>query len=321
MQQIKRSKLGEFARGIFYRVLSRIHIGEYDLNALYCAKCLPRCSGFTYDCVIAYQVLSPSVIATALYRLNGKKKILWVHGRNVRPRKLNRYFDRVYAKFDYIACVSETTRQEFGHDFPKAMKKTHTLYNLFDAGAIENKAVSLIDLEMEHTSLATVGRLVSIKGQQMIPRTTRLLLDAGYDIHWYLVGDGPLRETVEAEIQKYGVADRVILLGTQMNPYPYIKNCDIYVQPSFSEGYCTTTMEAKVLGCPVLATDVSGIREQLVHGETGWIVDNDTDAIYEGLKHLLLHPEVRERLRSNEGMQRICSNEEKYRKFMEICGG
>lgn len=108
---------------------------------------------------------------------------------------------------------------------------------------------------MQKISIMTVGRLVSVKGQQMIPYTVRLLLNAGHDIHWYLVGDGLLRETVEEEIKKHDVADRVHLLGTQMNPYPYIKNCDIYVQPSFSEGYCTTTMEAKILHKPIVTTD------------------------------------------------------------------
>ena len=71
----------------------------------------------------------------------------------------------------------------------------------------------------------------------MVPKTVRLLLDAGYNVKWYLVGDGDLRETVEAEAEKYGVGENVILLGTKTNPYPYIKNCDIYVQTSYSEGW------------------------------------------------------------------------------------
>ena len=105
------------------------------------------------------------------------------------------------------------------------------------------------------------------------------------------------------------------------NPYKYMKNCDLFVLPSGWEGFPTVTVEAKLLGCPVLATDVSGIREQLTHGETGWIVENNETAIYEGLKQLLLHPELRESLRSTEGMERICDNTEKYREFMEMCDG
>ena len=88
--------------------------------------------------------------------------------------------------------------------------------------------------------------------------------------------------------------------------------CDLFVLPSGWEGFPTVTVEAKVLNCPVLVTDVAGIREQLRHGETGWIVENSGEAIYEGLKYLLLNPELREKLRSSEGMESVCSNEEKY---------
>ena len=81
----------------------------------------------------------------------------------------------------------------------------------------------------------------------------------------------------------------------------------------------TVTVEAKIVGCPVLATDVSGIREQLTHGETGWIVANDEAALYEGLKYLLSNPEICEKLRSSEGMEQICDNQEKYQAFLKVC--
>ena len=116
------------------------------------------------------------------------------------------------------------------------------------------------------------------------------------------------------------MADRVFLDGLTDNPYKYMKHCDLFVLPSGWEGFPTVTVEAKIVGCPVLATDVSGIREQLIHGETGWIVENSEDAIYQGLKHLLLHPELREKLRVNTRMERICDAEWKYQKFIEICG-
>lgn len=105
-----------------------------------------------------------------------------------------------------------------------------------------------------------------------------------------------MRSEVEAEIERYDVADRVILLGTKINPYPYIKNCDIYVQPSFTEGYCTTTVEAKVLCKPIVTTDAPGMREQFVSGENGLIVDAMTpEALAEGIRQLLDHPEMCEK--------------------------
>lgn len=318
IEQIREGEIFSFFRGVLYRILSRIHVSEYDLNALYSVKCLPPCSGDCYDCVIAYQVLSPAVVANALYRLNGPKKILWVHGRNVRPKNLNSFFDREYCKFDLIACVSESTKQEFGHDFIKASKKTQVLYNLLSTKEITLQSEDHVNWIPQNTAILTVGRLVSIKGQAMIPRTTRLLLDAGYEVYWYLVGDGPLREEIEAEIQKYDVAEHVILLGTQTNPYPYIKNCDIYVQPSFSEGYCTTTMEAKILHKPIVTTDAPGMREQFVNGVNGLIVDAMTpEALFEGIHTLLNHPELREKLVENLSHE-VCDNSGELQKLYDF---
>lgn len=112
--------------------------------------------------------------------------------------------------------------------------------------------------------------------------------------------------------------NNVILEGLTDNPYKYMKNCDLFVLPSEYEGFPTVTVEAKVLGCPVLATDVSGIREQITHGKTGWIVDNNENSIYEGLKYLLENPEVRESLRINDKIDRICNSDIKYKRLMEI---
>lgn len=95
-------------------------------------------------------------------------------------------------------------------------------------------------------------------------------------------------------------------------------NCDLFVLPSGWEGFPTVTVEAKILNCAVLATDVSGIREQLIHGETGWIVDNDEDSIYVGLKYLLEHSEKVSAIRLNDGIDKICYSENKMREIKRL---
>ena len=108
----------------------------------------------------------------------------------------------------------------------------------------------------------------------------------------------------------------MFLHGLTDNPYKYMKACDLFVLPSGWEGFPTVTVEAKILGCPVLATDVAGIREQLRHGETGWIVENDKVAIYEGLKHLINNPSILLSLEANSGMDSTCNNN--YNAFIEL---
>ena len=116
------------------------------------------------------------------------------------------------------------------------------------------------------------------------------------------------------------MADAVHLLGHQSNPYPYIQQCDIYVQPSYTEGFCTSTMEAKILGKPVVTTDVPGMREQFVSGENGLIVESSEDGLYQGIKQLLDHPELMAKIVQNLQAAPI-SNDEVLRQTMEVIEG
>ena len=210
-----------------------------------------------------------------------------------------RGYRRLVKYYSHIFCVSNSIKIHVEEYCKIKCHHASVIHNLLNIDEILAKAQNEIT-PLAQRYILTVGRLSPEKGQQMIPETTRMLVDAGYDIHWYLVGDGPLREEVEREIEKHGVSDRVILMGTQSNPYPYIKNCDIYVQPSFSEGYCTTTMEAKILQKPIVTTDAPGMREQFVSGVNGLIVDAMTpEALFDGIKTLIDHPEMREKFVEN----------------------
>lgn len=296
---IKKCRLLSFIKGIWYRVLARLHSNDWALNELYAVKSIPCDAHEIYDCIIAYHGATVGALAVALYRLKGTKRIAWIHGRDPFPEADIQIFEKQYRKFDCIFCVSQSIKRVFADRYPTASDNTNINYNLID----KKRIVELSTFEcppFQESALLTVGRLASVKGQQLIPATVRLLVNAGYDIHWYLVGDGPLREEVESEIEKHGVADHVILLGTQTNPYPYINNCDIYVQPSFSEGWGLTVWEARILNKPIMTTPVPVFSEQITSGENGLIVDAMTpEALFEGIKTLLDHPEMCEKFVDN----------------------
>lgn len=304
----KKQLLNEFSKGhfrnvvkgIYFRCLLRVYAKNWVLNELYEVKAQMMCDDTEYDCVIAFQGMTPAVIATALYRLNAPKKIAWIHGKDSFLPQQAEQMTKEYNKFDHLFCVSKSTKNQFCEKFKGVEEKTSVFYNFIDDRNILMHAEECIDEYMKPISIVTVGRLSHLKGQVMIPQIVRLLLDAGYKVHWYLVGDGELRPVVEREIEKYDVAEHVLLLGTKTNPYPYIKKCDIYVQPSFSEGYCTTTVEAQILNKPIVTTDAPGMREQFVSGENGLIVDEMTpESLFEGIKLLLDHPEMMEKFKKN----------------------
>ena len=300
LTQIKNLRIFGAIKGVLFRIMARLNYSNYLLNGYYSQKSLPNLCEDSFDCVIAYQAYNPLVVSVALNRLHSKQTIAWIHGEWDYFGRNARLFKRLFAKFSDIICVSQSIRDYFNCHY-LCHTKTHVIYNLLDELSIKTKSLeSSAEMRKDQLNIVTVGRLAVKKGQNMIPKITRMLIDSGYDIHWYLVGEGDLRKTIENEMQAYNVEESIHLIGTKENPYPFINSCDIYVQPSYSEGYCTTTMEAKLLCKPIVVTDAPGMREQFVSGVNGIIVDEMTpEALYKGIKTLLDHPEMRKKFVEN----------------------
>ena len=174
--------------------------------------------------------------------------------------------------------------------------KCTVYYNPIDKTEILYLAEQPMDVvfRKDQYNLLTVGRISSEKGQDMIPQIVSKLLNQGLDVCWYIVGEGDNRKTVEELIEKFKVQDHVRLLGTKINPYSYMKHCDLYVQPSYTEGYSTTICEAGILGKAIIGTKPSGgIRDQITDGKDGLIVDATVNGLTEAVKYLLKNESLR----------------------------
>lgn len=272
----------------------------------------------SYDVAINYlEIESPTFL---LEHIRAKKYLQWIHidVQNLDdPQELDPYAPG-WARMDGIVCVSQVAVDSFQKRYPDLADKVHLIYNFYDTADILRKGSEPFSFQGQRPALLSVGRMTEQKKYLRFLDVLSRLRDEGFDFSWHVLGDGIQRPQIEEKIQALELSHRVYLHGLSDNPYKYMKNCDLFVLPSGWEGFPTVTVEAKILGCPVLATDVAGIREQLIHGKTGWIVDNDGEAIYTGLKHLLLHPELRECLRDAAGMEKVCQNDAKYRLFLDL---
>lgn len=270
-----------------------------------------------YDVAINYlEIESPQFL---LDHICAKKYIQWYHTdiSNIEdPKNADSMLD-AWMRMDALVCVSKIGREHFVQRYPQLETKTHLIYNFFDTEFMLRMGEDPFSLEGAKPALLSVGRMTPPKKYLRFLNVLARLRDDGFSFSWHVLGEGIQRTQIEERIRQLRLEDRVFLHGLTDNPYKYMKNCDLFVLPSGWEGFPTVTVEAKVLGCPVLATDVAGIREQLRHGETGWIVENSAEAIYEGLKYLLKSPELCKKLQNSQGMDAICSNEEKYRAVME----
>ena len=122
--------------------------------------------------------------------------------------------------------------------------------------------------------LVSVARLSYAKGIDNAVRALKILVDRGYDnIKWYIVGYGGDEQIIKDLIKENNLEDKFILLGKQINPYPYIKSADLYIQPSRSEGKAVTVCEAQILSKPVLITNYTTAQSQIKNGFDGCITE------------------------------------------------
>lgn len=306
LNDLKHFRLFSVIKGLLLRILLRS--GKTKYYKLLLTQMIQPNIPQHFDVGVAYK-LNFDDTAFLLGRISADKKCGFLHA-TVENSKEQRSIYHNLKPISKIFCVSEATKARIEYLFPFLAKKTVIFHNLVDTKRILTMARSPIEGSMKKPSVVTVGRLSSEKGQDMVPHAVRLLLNKGHDVYWYLVGDGPLREKIEQEISKHQVSDHVLLLGMKENPYPYIKCCDIYAQTSHTEGYCTTTVEARVLTKPVVTTDAPGMREQFISGENGLIVDAMTpEALAEGIATLLDSPELREKFRQALEKESFDANE------------
>lgn len=211
-------------------------------------------------------------------------------------RQISRFGDQI----DHYVCVSRFVQQAMEQRFPSIREKLVTIYNLIDPERMLANASSLAD---PLGPPADVPRILSVcrlherqKALVRMVQAHKRLLERGILHEWYVLGDGPDRGLLEAEIEALSVDKTFKLLGSVANPFPYYRGADVVAILSRYEGLCGVVNEARVLERPVVATRFSAIDEQIASGVNGLIVEQDLDSIVAGLETLLGDSVLRERL-------------------------
>lgn len=272
----------------------------------YLSKLLPI-QKTEYDLAIAYHTPISLPIVYVINNINAKKKIAWIHSDIERYKEYIDSYEKYYEKYDHIFSVSEEGKDRFINKFPQYINKISVFYNSIYDKEIQKQSNEFEGFEDKYSGfkIVTVGRISDEKGYDFVVEVVDKLKKDGYDFKWYWIGDGLERNIMENEIVQRGIEDKLILLGSKINPYPYMKHCDLYVQPSKTEGYCTTITEARCLNKAIITTDVNGMREQIKDGKTGVIVPINADAIYKGVKKILDNYDFKEELENNVSLESI----------------
>lgn len=228
-----------------------------------------------YDIAVAYQQGFPTAFVAT--RVNARRKIAWVNA-DVAAAGYDAQFNRpFYRAMTHIVTVSDTLRTLFCSRYPSLASRVTAIPDIVDARAIRRLAEvtpspypDRDDDPARPLRLLTVARMEHVKGLDLAVEAARLLHDSGLDFHWHFIGDGNERAAIASLVSRHSLCDRITLHGTVTNPYPWMRGCDIYIQPSRHEGYGIAIAEAMTLCRPVIATDFA-VAHDHIDGSNGLI--------------------------------------------------
>lgn len=252
----------------------------------YSSKALPHLET-KYDAAIGFLEKNP--VYFSIEKVNAAIKLGFIHNDydklQMDPAIDNKYFEQL----DHLVTVSDICGEVLEQRFPQFKHKVKVIENIVSPSLIHkmSKEINFLFKAKDTSIIVSVGRLNDQKGFDMAIDACKRLIETGYNVNWYVIGEGELRTQLEQQIAKNGLQEHFYLLGLKENPYPYIRQADIYVQSSRFEGKSIAIDEAKILCKPIVLTNFSTAKDQIEHNHNGLIVDMNAEAVFEGVKKLI----------------------------------
>lgn len=248
-----------------------------------------------YDLAISF--LTPHNIV--LNKVKAKKKLAWIHTDYTKISVNVEKEIKVWSQFDHIVSISEDVTRSFLSVFPTLAGKIIEIANILSPRTVRAKALaSKVDFLIQNgrVNLLSVGRFTFAKNFDNVPDICRRILQEGCEVYWYIVGYGGDEQLIKEKIKEAGMKEHVILLGKRENPYPFIKACDIYVQPSRFEGNAVTVREAQILCKPVVAANYPTAHSQIKQGVDGIIVPQDNVGCAHEIAQFIKNKELQQKI-------------------------
>lgn len=248
-----------------------------------------------YDLCISF--LTPHNIGRD--KVRAKKRLAWIHT-DYSSMRINVEKElKVWGAYHYIASISPEVTRSFLTQMPQLSQKIVQIENILPRNFVLSRAEETdVSAEFNGTvNLLSVGRFCTAKNYDNVPDIARRIVATGIaDLKWYIIGYGGDEPLIRQKIAEAGMENHVIILGKKDNPYPYIKACDIYVQPSRYEGKSITVREAQILGKPVIVTNYPTAASQINDGIDGAIVPLDNDSCAQGIADFICDKELQKHI-------------------------
>ena len=306
------------AKWLTRRYLRKRGVTESAAGLQYVADCvssfLPSLHQFgEYDLAISF--LNPHNYVSD--KIKAKKKICWIHTDYTRIDINVEQELPVWDAYDHIISISPDVTKTFLQVFPSLSNKIVEMENILSPEFVRKRSSELdVSAEMAKSNntitLLSVGRFCEAKNYDNVPDICQRINSkfkfqnssavasgasgANLRVKWFLIGFGGDEELIRRKIAEAGMQDHVIILGKKCNPYPYIKACDIYVQPSRYEGKSVTVREAQMLCKPVVVTNYPTAKSQIQEGIDGKIVPMDNEGCAQEIAEFILNTELQKQI-------------------------
>lgn len=249
-----------------------------------------------YDLAIAY--LEGGSTYYVHDHIDAKRKVAFLHV-DYNQAGYSRSLDKdCYLDFDHVFGVSDEVKESLVNVYPEIEDKISVFHNILNVDEIHKKADSGegFNDKFDGKRILTVGRLASQKAYDIAIDAMKILDDRGINAKWYVIGEGKLHRKLQKKIEENNLENIFILLGAKENPYPYYKECDLYVHATRFEGKSIAIQEAQILGKPILVSDCCGNREQVREGIDGYFCGLNAEDIADKIAFLLSSPEIMKKI-------------------------
>lgn len=252
-----------------------------------------------FDLAVAY--IEGAATYSLAKRVDANHKASFVHIDYVKAGYTPFMDQGAYREMERIFVVSNEVGKKFLEIYPQHKEKVYLFRNLLDRQTIIEKAKSenVFTDDFRGIRLVTMGRLHYQKGYDIAIGALALLKKEGYNIRWYILGEGGERKNLESLIESLGLKENFLLMGSVKNPYPYVAGAYIYVHGTRFEGKSIAVEEAQILGKAIVASDCTGNSEQIESGYDGVLFTLNEENMAREIKNLIDNPEIREKYERN----------------------
>ena len=315
IELIKEKKYLLSLKRAMHFIISRFDKGIADI---YMAKQIPKLEK-QYDVAIDYN--GQHILYYMVDKIKAKKKISYFHNDYKKWDYYKSADKKYYRKVDYIVTVSELCKNSLDEIFYDCKHKTRVVENISSPKFISKMSIEKLDFyDKNYINLITVARPMYSKGYDFAIEACKKLKDDGYKIKWYSIGVSNEKSKFKKMVKELGIENEFIFLGEKSNPYNYVKNADIYVQPSRFEGKSVAIDEAKIIKKPIIVTNFSTVYDQIQNNVNGIICDMNSESLYKAIKKLIGDIDLRKRFIKNLNDEYL-GNESEVNKLYKLIDG